>query len=135
MTATSSETAVLEASAGLAQSIKCSAAWQELASAQKAAQQDASFAHLLKRHRELSAIQNSAQGRRQEELDGKSLVTALVELIAVRDQIQSHELNLHQQKAWAALVSLLQRANEKISQQLGFDFAGNATPHRGGCCG
>ena len=59
----------------------------------------------------------------------------LVELIALRDQTQRNELYDHQQEAWNKLVGLLQRINDKMSQELGLDFASNAAPRRGACCG
>lgn len=71
-------------------------------------------------------IQNSAQGCGQV-LDDKSLV----ESITLRDQTQRHELYVRQQEAGSAVVRLLQRVNEKVSQELGLDFASNAVPRRG----
>jgi cell fate (sporulation/competence/biofilm development) regulator YlbF (YheA/YmcA/DUF963 family) len=128
--ATSSDIDVLEAADALAQSIKASVEWRELVNAQKAARTDGRFARMVARQSELAQIQKNAQGHGQA-LDGNSLV----EFVALREQIQPHELSVRQQEAWSALVALLQRINEKLSQQLGFDFASNAAPRGGGCCG
>lgn len=129
-TAISSEATVLEAAAVLAQAIHASAEWRELIGAQKAAEADGGFTRMVARQSELAGIQNSAKGHGQG-LDGKSLV----EFITLRDQIQRHELFVRQQEAGSAVLRLLQSVNEKISQELGLDFASNAAPRRGGCCG
>ncbi len=130
MTATPPDTAVFEAATTLADSMQASAVWREFVSAQEAAKADEQFTWMLVRQNELAAMQNRAQGR-GEGLDGKSLV----ELIALRDRIQKHGLYLRQQEAGSAVLALLQRVNEKISEALGLDFASNAAPRRGGCCG
>jgi cell fate (sporulation/competence/biofilm development) regulator YlbF (YheA/YmcA/DUF963 family) len=131
MTATAtSEAAVLEAATTFAQAIQASAEWRELISAQKAAEADDGFARMVTRQNQLAGIQNRARGQGQG-LDGKSLV----EFIALRDQIQRHELYVRQQEAGSAVVRLLQRLNEIVSQELGLDFASNAALRRGGCCG
>jgi len=124
------ETAVLEAAAVLAQAIQASAEWRELISAQKAAEADDGFARMAARQKELARIQNNSRSSGQG-LDGESLV----ELITLREHIQRHELTIRQQEAGSAVVGLLQRVNEKISQELGLDFASNAAPRRGRCCG
>ncbi len=128
--ATSSDIEVLEAAGALAQSIKAGVEWRELVNAQKAANSDERLPGMLARHNELGRRQNDAH-RQGQGLDGESLV----EFIALREQIQRHELYVRQREAWSALVALLQRINEKLSQQLGFDFASNAAPRGGGCCG
>jgi cell fate (sporulation/competence/biofilm development) regulator YlbF (YheA/YmcA/DUF963 family) len=130
MAAHHADAAVLEAAAALAQAIQASAEWQELLNVQEAAQADTQFAHMVARHNELSRLQNSARSGGQG-LDGK----LLVEFIALRDQVQRHELHVRQQEAGSAVVELLRRINGKISADLGFDFASNASPRRGGCCG
>ena len=130
MTATFSDAVVLEAATTLAQSIQASAEWRELVRAQKAAEADGRFARMVARQSELGRIQNSARGRGQG-LDGKSLV----EFIALQDQIQHHELYVHQQEAGSAVLRLLQRVNEEISQELGLDFASNAAPAGVGAAG
>jgi len=130
MPAAASDAGVVAAAAGLAQAIQASAEWREMLRAQDAAKKDSRFAKLLARHGELSRRQNSA-GTGGQGLDGKSLV----EFIALRDQIQRHELVVRQQEAGSAVVRLFQTANGKISQELGLDFASNAAPRRGGCCG
>lgn len=121
---------VLQAAVALAQSIQASAEWHELIEAQKAAENDAQFARLVARHNELARIQNRARSGGQG-LDGKSLV----ELLTLQDQLGRHELYLRQQQAGSRLVELLQRVNGIISRALGFDFASNASPPRGGGCG
>jgi cell fate (sporulation/competence/biofilm development) regulator YlbF (YheA/YmcA/DUF963 family) len=124
------EAVILAGAATLAQSIQASAKWRELLNAQKAGEADGRFAQMAARHSELARLQNTARGRGRG-LDGKSLV----EFIALQDQIQHCELYVRQQEAGSALVRLLQRINEKISEELGLDFASNAAPRRGGCCG
>ncbi len=121
---------VLEAAAALAQSIQGSPEWREWLDAQKAAETDPQFARLVTRQKELALIQNRARSGGQG-LDGKSLV----EFISLRDQLGRHELYSRQQQAGSAVVGLLQRVNQTISETLGFDFASNASPPRGGCCG
>jgi hypothetical protein len=85
---------------------------------------------MVARQRELAGIQNSTRERGQG-LDGESLV----EFITLREQIQRDELYVRQQETGSAVVRLLQRINEHISQELGLDFASNAALRRGGCCG
>lgn len=131
MTATAtSEAAVLEAATAFAQSIQGSTEWRELLDAQRTAEADEPFARMVTRQKQLADIQCRARGQGQG-LDGKSLV----EFIALRDQIQRHELYVRQQEAGSAVVRLLQRLNELISRELGLDFASNAAPRRRGCCG
>ncbi|MCX6903984.1 MAG: YlbF family regulator [Verrucomicrobia bacterium] len=129
MTKTSSDSAALKAAAALAECIQASAEWREMVDAQKAAEADGPFVRMVARGRELSGIRNSEQGRGHG-LDGK----LLVESITLRDQIQRHELYVRQQETGSAVVRLLQRVNEKISQELGLDFACNAAPRRDECC-
>lgn len=119
-----------EAAVALVEAIQQTPEWPELLNAQKAAKADGRFARMVARQSELARIQNSGQ-RRGQGLDGESLV----ELITLREQIQRHGLHVRQQEAWSAAAALLQRINEKISQELGLDFASNAAPRRGGCCG
>jgi cell fate (sporulation/competence/biofilm development) regulator YlbF (YheA/YmcA/DUF963 family) len=119
-----------EAAVALAETIQQTPEWRDLLNAQKAAKADGRFTRMVARQSELARIQNSGQGRGQG-LDGESLV----ELITLREQIQRHELHVRQQEAWSAAVALFQRINEKISEELGLDFASNAAPRRDGCCG
>ncbi len=124
------ETVVFAGAATLAQSIKASPEWRELLSAEEAARADAQFAQMVARQDELTDLQNRARGDGRR-LDGKSLV----EFITLREQLQHHDLYVRQQEAGDAFVRLLQRVNHKISEELGLDFASNAAPRRGGCCG
>lgn len=129
-TTTSHEARVAEAAATLARAIQDSAAWTELQDARKAAAADERFARMIARQADLAGLQGVARERR-EEFDGK----LLVDLIALQDQIRSHELYARQQESWSAVTALLQQVNEAISHELGFDFASNAAYRRGGCCG
>jgi len=124
------EAVILASAATLAQSIHGSPEWRELLSARQAAQADAQFARMVTRQDELTHLQNSARGHGQG-LDGKSLV----EFITLRERLEHHELYARQQEAGSAFVRLLQRVNEKISEGLGLNFASNAAPRRGACCG
>jgi cell fate (sporulation/competence/biofilm development) regulator YlbF (YheA/YmcA/DUF963 family) len=124
------DTKALEAAAILAGAIQSSAEWHEMISAQQAAKEDTRFAKILARHKELFRAQRNAEAGGQG-LGGKELV----EMIALQDQIQRHEICVRQQEAGQAVVSLLQRANQVISENLGLDFASNASSRRGGCCG
>ncbi len=123
-------TKALEAAAVLAEAIQGSAEWREVVNAQHAAEQDARFTKMLARHKELLRAQRNAHAGGQA-IGGQ----AMVEMIALQDKIQRHELLVRQQAAWQALVGFLQRINHVISEDLGLDFAGNAVPRRGGCCG
>ena len=58
MTATHSDTAVLEAAGALAQAIQASAEWRELFSAQQAAETDSGFARMVARQDESVGLQN-----------------------------------------------------------------------------
>jgi hypothetical protein len=49
----------------------------------------------------------------------------------LKPTVQRHELNVRQQEAWSAVVALLRRINEKISEKLGLEFASNAAPPPG----
>lgn len=124
------EAAILTGAASLARAIQRSAEWREMVSAQKAAQEDPQYSRMIARHNELSRMQNGARSHAGG-LDGKSLV----ELITLREQLQRHELYRRQQEAGSAVVRLLHRVTQTISQELGFDFASNASPRGGECCG
>lgn len=121
--------AALGAATALSLAIRTSAEWHELESAQQVAKSDTRFAQMVGRHSELARLQNGAR-QAGAALDGK----LLVELLALRDQIQRHEIYQRQQTAWNSVINLLQRVNGSISDNLGLDFASNAAP-RSGCCG
>lgn len=123
MTGTLNDTLVFETADALARAIRASAAWRDFLNARQAAETDAGLAQMFARQRELSEFQNSVQGRGQG-LDGESLV----EFIVLRDQLQHHKLTVRQQEAGSAVAQLLQQINEKISGELGFDFASSASP-------
>lgn len=124
------DTKVLEAAAVLAGTIQSSEEWHGMISAQQTAKEDANFAKMLARHKELYRAQRNAQAGGQG-FGGKELL----EMISLQGQIQRHEICVRQQEAGQAVVNLLQRANQVISENLGLDFASNASSRRGGCCG
>jgi hypothetical protein len=49
----------------------------------------------------------------------------------LKPTVQRHEINDRQQEGWSAVVALLRRTNEKLSEKLGLDFASNAAPPPG----
>ena len=120
-----SEASLVETGAALGRRIQGSAAWRELVAAQRAARADARYTEMVMRHEEL------AQEKKSGRLDGKSLV----EFIALEGQMQENELCIRQQEAWGKVLGLLYEINAATSQELGVDFARNAAPQRGGCCG
>jgi cell fate (sporulation/competence/biofilm development) regulator YlbF (YheA/YmcA/DUF963 family) len=126
----SAEGPVLDSAARLAQSIQSSAEWQELVQARGAAAEDERFTRMVARRGELAGLQGNAR-ERGELFDNK----LLVELMALEAEIRSHELYIRQQEAWRAVTGLLQGVNERISQELGLDFASSAASRVGGCCG
>ena len=124
------DTKALEAAAALARAIQSSAEWREVVSAQHAAKGDTRFGKMVARQEEL------LRNERGRPAGGQGLgAEEVVEMMALRSQIQGHELYIRQQGAWEALVGLLQGVNRVISGDLGMDFASNAAPRRGGCCG
>ncbi len=128
--ARSSEASVPGSAAGLARSIQASAEWRELVQARVAAAEDERFARMVARRGELAGLQGNARERGQL-FDNK----LLVELMALESEIRRHELYIRQQEAWRAVTGLLQEVNERISQELGLDFASSAASRVGGCCG
>ena len=113
----------------LARAIQPTPEWRELEAARTAFQTDPDLSVLTTQLRKLSEQYRHArsQGRA---LPGQEAM----ELAAVQEKIQEHDLFLRQQAAAGAFVALLQETNQTISQKLGIDFASNAAP-KSGCCG
>ncbi len=120
-----SEGSLVEAGALLGRRIQGSAEWRELVAAQRAARADTRYREMVMRHEEL------AEEKKNGRLDGRSLV----EFIALEGQMQENELCIRQQEAWGKVLGLLYEINAAMSRELGVDFARNAAPQRGGCCG
>ena len=124
------ENKTLEAARALSEAIRGTAEWRELVNAQEAAQRDGDLNRIVARHQELLLARRAIEARGQD-FAGKELV----EMIALQSRLQGHELQVRQQEAWQGVVRLLQEANRAMSRELGIDFASNAAPSRGACCG
>lgn len=120
---------VRHAAEELARAIQRTPEWRELEAARTTFQSDSDLSLLTARYRKLSELWWRARSERRA-LPGKEAM----ELAAVQEKIQRHDLFLRQQAATGAFVALLQETNRAISNHLGMDFATNAAP-KGGCCG
>lgn len=121
---------VITAAEALGRAIRLSPEWRDLEAARAAFEADRELMALVERYRTLSARWRAAKA------EGRALSgSEAVELANLQEKIQRHTLSLRQQDAIAALVGLLQQANQVISQELGLDFAASAAPRGGGCCG
>ncbi len=125
-TIASPDPAALDVAATLALAIQTSAEWRALNRARQAANEDALFVHLIRRHDELTRLQNAAR-----ENGGTFQGMPQAELVSVRDQIQRHEIYRDQQVALRAVVELFRQINNRISAELGIDFASNVGPQCG----
>lgn len=104
--------------------------WKAWSSAKEAVNGDPELQELLVHYRTLSEKMKKA-GRRGEGLDGKDTL----ELADVTNRIKYHSLHRKEMASLEAMIALLREVNEAISDQLGVDFASNASPPRGSCCG
>jgi cell fate (sporulation/competence/biofilm development) regulator YlbF (YheA/YmcA/DUF963 family) len=127
---TSTENKALEAAKALSDTIQSTPEWSELVDVRHAIDRDREFGKMITRHDELERAQQTARDR-GEGFAGKELV----ELIALRSRIQTHDLTVRQQEASRAVAQLLKQVNRTMSEGLGFDFASNVTPRRDRCCG
>ena len=121
---------ITEAAEVFARAILDSAEWRRWSSARERCDSEASLRQAQQRLTELSRkFQSSrAQGRG---LFGPDLA----ELNRLQGEVQSSPLAQERDQAGAALVQFLQDTNRLLSDTLGVDFAANAAPRGGGCCG
>ena len=122
--------AAIEAAETLAHAIQATPEWAEFQSAQRAVERDAELQDLMVRYRQLAQSWRAAQ-QRGEGLMGK----AAMELPQLQSRIEGNANYQRQQEAGSAVVALLQKVNQALSAELGLDFAANAAPRGGGCCG
>lgn len=123
-------TTAVEAAEILAHAIQATPEWEEFQSSQGTFERDTEVQELISRYRQLAQLWRAAQQRGQG-LMGK----AAMELPRLQSQIEANANYQRQQGAGRAVVALLQKVNQAISTELGLDFAGNAAPRGGGCCG
>lgn len=123
-------TTAIEAGEILAHAIQATPEWKQLQEAREDFDRDDRLQGLLSRYRQLAQLWRVAQQRGQG-LMGKSAI----ELSQLQSQIEGNANYQRQQEAGSALVTLLQKINQAISAELGLDFAANAAPRGGGCCG
>ncbi len=127
---TATESVIAAAVENLRRAIQLSPEWRDLETARMVMESDQELAASLARYRALSARWREVRAQ------GRALAAAeALELAEVQEKIRQHPLTQRQQQALAALISLLQRINQALSQDLGFDFAAVAAPRGGGCCG
>lgn len=118
------------AAVDLAQAIKETAEWSELQDARASFQADPDMMALMSRYRRVYRMWREAT------TGGRGMIGAdAQELAEVNDAIQRHPAFVRQHEATEALVSVLHRINDTISAEIGLDFAANAAPRGGGCCG
>jgi cell fate (sporulation/competence/biofilm development) regulator YlbF (YheA/YmcA/DUF963 family) len=120
----------MEAAKILSEAIQSSPEWLELVSTRRAIHGDRELGKMITRHNELEGAQEVARQNGQN-FAGKELV----ELIALRSRIQSHEFTAREQEAGRAVAQLLKQVNRSMSESLGFDFASSVAPRRERCCG
>lgn len=119
-----------EAAVALAEAIQQTSEWREMREAREVADNDERLAGLMTHYEELSRARQKAQA------GGRTWAgQQMVEWITLRDQILNHAVYQRLQAAGSAVVQLLQRTNQAVSEHLGVDFAGTAAPRGGGCCG
>ncbi len=131
--ATTASTMVLtvaEAAEAFARAIMDSDEWRRWTDARERCESDATLRQAQQRLAELSRTFQSARAR------GKGLFGPdLAELNRLQGEIQSSPLVQERERAAATLVQFLQDTNRLLSETLGVDYAANAAPRQGGCCG
>jgi len=122
--------AVFHAADALAQAIQQTPQWEEWENARAAFDRDDDVKRLRARLERVASRWRAAQAA------GKGLIGQEArELAEAQEALQGHALFVRQQEAGRQLVVLFQQTNELISSMLGIDFAANALPRGGGCCG
>ena len=121
---------VLESAVKLARVMQAAPQSEEFQSARSTFASDPGLTPLLSRLRQLSRSLQDAKA------DGRGLVgTDARELAELQGKIHAHPLFIRQQDAFSSLVEMFQQVNQAISVELGVDFAANAAPRGGSCCG
>ncbi len=120
----------LEAAEILAKAIQATPEWKEFQDARVAFEHDAELQELVSRYRRLVQSWQAARQRGQG-LTGNEAM----QLSRLQSQIEDHPVYQREREAGSALVALLQMVNQNLSAELGLDFAANAAPRGGGCCG
>lgn len=121
---------VAEAAGALARAIHDSAEWRRWTEAGERFDRDPRLRTAQERLAELSRKFQSARSQ------GKGMFGPdLAELNRLQTEVQSSPQARERDEAAAALVRLLRDTNGLLSEALGVDFATNAAPRSGGCCG
>ncbi len=121
---------ILRAATALAGALQASPQFEEFQSARAAFESDPKLKQLLSRLRQLSASWRTARAA------GRGLVGKdAMDLAELQSSLQAHPLFVRQQDAIRSLVAMFQQVNHAVSDELGLDFAANAAPQGGGCCG
>lgn len=124
------DSAVGDAAVQLARAIKALPEWQELQAARSRFRTDPEMIAIMTRYRRIFGSWSAARAR------GEGLKGAdALELAESQQQLQEHPAYLRQHEATIAVVSVLQSVNLALSAELELDFAANAAPRGGGCCG
>jgi cell fate (sporulation/competence/biofilm development) regulator YlbF (YheA/YmcA/DUF963 family) len=121
---------VTEAADALALAIHDSAEWRRWSDARERSERDPQLRKAQERLAGLSLKFRAARAQ------GKGMVGPdLAEFNQLQSEVQSSPLTREREEAGAALVRFLQDTNRLLSDALGVDFAVNAAPRGGGCCG
>ncbi len=121
---------MVEAAEAFASALAASEPWQRWESAKRRSDADQELSRATKRLAELARGFRAAGG------SGRGMPgPELEEMIRLRVFVQDSPLARETEDAAQALVAFLQDANKLVSDFLGLDFAVNAAPRGGGCCG
>ncbi len=121
---------MVEAAEAFASALAASEAWQRWESAKRRSDADQELSEATKRLAELTRGFRAGGGT------GRGMPgPELEEMIRLRVFVQDSPLARETEEAAQALVAFLQDANKLVSDFLGLDFAVNAAPRGGGCCG
>lgn len=123
-------TTVAEAAEAFAQAMHDSPEWRRWSEARECFDSDPQLRRTQERLEELSLKFRAARAQ------GKGLFGPdLAELNRLQSDVQTSPLAKERDEAASALVQFLQDTNRLLSGTLGIDFAANAAPRQGSCCG
>lgn len=124
------EPEILRAATAFARALRASRQFEEFQTTRADFDADPGLQRLLLRLRELSAKWQAARAA------GRGLVGKdATELAELQAKLQAAPLFVKQQDAIRSLVAMFQQVNQVVSTELELDFAANAAPQGGGCCG
>lgn len=119
-----------DAALKLAKAIQALPEWRELQEARTRFRTDPEIASIMARYRRAFSAWKAARQR------GAGLTGPdAVEMAESQHQLEEHPLFRRQHEAHQAVASALRDINLVLSAELELDFAANAAPRGGGCCG